>query len=246
MDPEFEWGVTRINPSMFRNILEFLNKDGYTTISIQTLSDPKVDLPKKPIVLTFDDSFESIYNYAMPIMDEFGFKGTVFVITGFVGKANDWDVNFGWKKFRHLSWDQICQLKKKGFKIGSHTVNHPDLTRMSNMKIMYELEKSKAEIEDKTGYETSYISFPFGRYNTRVLDLCREFGYAKGCTLCCSFKNRRVKDPFVLERKVFYFFDRIINLKAKLNETFLTPFENVKLRIVNICSYGTSLVKPVK
>ena len=246
VDSSFEWGVTRVAPSRFKTILEFLKKEGYESVSLRTLYDPTGDLPSKPIVLTFDDSYESVYDHAFPLMQEYGFSGTLFVITGYIGRMNEWDVNLGWRKFNHLSWEQIRYMKNEGFEIGSHTVHHPDLTRIDSRQLYLELDRSKKEIEDNIGGEVPFISFPFGRYNQRVIDNCKTCGYQRGCGFWIRKEIKNTKETFVFERKAFYLFDGLYNLKAKLNSSFFTPIEDVKLRIVNFCSHGSSLVKPAK
>ena len=246
VDYAFEWGVTRLPPPRFNAILRFLKENGYTTVSLQVLLNTKPLLPPKPVVITFDDSYESVYTHAFPLMQKYHFSGTVFVIAGFVGRMNTWDVNLGGKMFRHLSWDQILEMKNNGFEIGSHTVRHPDLTRMDSKRLRVEVERSKKTIEDKTGSEVQFISFPFGRYNTRVIDACKSAEYKRGCGFWIRVQEKKVQEPFVLERKAYYLFDGIWNLKAKLQRNSWTPFENAKLRLVNFCSHGTSLVKSIK
>ncbi len=247
VDSSFEWGVTRVSPSRFRKVLEFLSEKGFQTVSLQQLFDSTFILPPKPIVLTFDDGYESIYTHAFPLMQEFNFTGTIFIITGYVGQLNEWDINLGWKKFRHLSWEQIIQLKRAGFEIGSHTVNHPSLVKLSVSSLKFELGYSKKEIEDKIGGEVHFVSFPFGRYNKNVIDVSLACGYHKGCGYYLfNKKSQKNGEKFVLERKAYYLFDRLWNLRAKLRENRWSFFEDMKLRAINFFSYGTSLVKPVK
>ena len=82
VDSAFEWSITRTKPRQFRKILAYLRKEGYTSISLQQLVNPTSQFPEKPIILTFDDSYESIFLNAFPIMQEYGFTGTIFIITG--------------------------------------------------------------------------------------------------------------------------------------------------------------------
>jgi peptidoglycan/xylan/chitin deacetylase (PgdA/CDA1 family) len=151
IDARFEWGVTRLPPAGFRKVLAFLKQEGYVTVSLASICDPAAVLPLKPVVITFDDSYESLYDNALPLLEEFGFSATVFVVTGYVGMLNAWDVNLGWITFRHLSWSQLEAFRKASFEIESHTVHHPDLTRMNSAKLDSELADSKKTIEDRTG-----------------------------------------------------------------------------------------------
>jgi len=242
VDPRFEWGVTRTTPQQFRRILNYLKTTGYQTVSLQDLSDPSHPLPAKPVVLTFDDSYESVYAHAYPAMMEFGFTGTIFIITDYIGALNRWDINLGWLTFRHLNWDQILEMKKNGIEFGSHTHRHPDLTRVSDERIERELEYSKKILEERLGEKVPFISFPFGRYNEKIVQKAKEIGYVHACAFWNSLKNS--DESFVFERKAYYLFDTLWNLKAKLGCNFWTHCEVAKLRIINFCSHGTSLVKP--
>jgi peptidoglycan/xylan/chitin deacetylase (PgdA/CDA1 family) len=242
VDTDFEWGVTRITPGQFQRILHFLKNNGYHTISLAQLSDHTFSLPEKPVILTFDDAYDSIYRYAAPLMLEYGFTGTVFVISRFVDCWNHWDVNLGGKKFKHLSWSQLAELKKMGFAIESHGVSHSDMTQVSNNRLYRELSHSKKEIEDHVGQEVQFISFPFGRYNDRVIDTAVQCRYRKGCGYFKKNLNLK-KEKFILERKACYLFDSMWNLRAKLEQSPWTFLENIKLRMFSLGSYGTLLLK---
>lgn len=241
VDPHFEWGVTRATPNGFRRIIKYLHKEGYTGIGLDSLLHNKPDPGKKYIGITFDDSYESLYQYAFPILQEFGFSATIFAITNFIGKINTWDVNLGWLTFKHLNWQQMREMDKYGFSFGSHTVSHPDLTRITNKRIIHELNYSKQLLEEGFGKEIPYISYPFGRFNPKIVELSKEAGYKKGCAF--FNKTGNVKETFVLERKAYYLIDSMFSLRAKLHNNVWSPFEDAKLRIINFCSHGTSIVK---
>lgn len=240
VDPAFEWGVTRATPFQFRSVLSYLRKSGFQTVSLEQLIKSR-SLPSKSVVLTFDDAYESFYTFALPQLQEFGFTATLFVISGYAGKLNEWDVNLGWLKFKHLSWEQIRELSRLGFEIGSHTIRHADLTFLDRKTLMNELSRSKSEIEYHIHKPVRFVSFPFGRYNPQVIRACQKCGYEAGCGFV-SGKNR--KESFVFERKAYYLIDNIWSLKAKLSDGWTASVENAKLRFINFCSHGTSLVKP--
>lgn len=242
IDDRFEWGLTRITPSKFKRVLQFLKDNGYESISISDLNEPSL-LPKKPIIFTFDDSYESIYFNAFPIMKSFGYTGTLFIISGYENKLNLWDVNLGWLKFKHLSWIQINEMKDYGFELGSHTVHHPDLTRIDSRNLYNELEYSKKDIEDNTGIEVKCLSFPFGRHNDKVVEISKKVGFEKGCGFWINPFMKKENKKFVLERKAYYLFDGKHSLKAKLGKSHFNFIENVKLLLINSCSRGTFYVK---
>ncbi|MCD6117400.1 polysaccharide deacetylase family protein [bacterium] len=242
VDPSFEWGVTRVTPRQFRKIVSNLADCGYKTVSLDDVFTDSVSMPEKPVVLTFDDGYESILDYAAPVLEEFNFTGTIFIITGFVGKENKWDVNLGGLRFKHLSWAQIDSLKKAGFEIGSHTIHHSDLTRINRKEIENEVFESKQELERKTGDKVKFISFPFGRYNTEVIDLCVKAGYKGGCTYWIHKKDK--ENPFLMGRRAWYLFDPWFMMQAKLGNGIAGRIEEAKLRAINFFSHGTALLKP--
>lgn len=211
-------------------------------MTLRQLYDSSVVKPEKSVVITFDDSYENLYTTAFPIMQEVGFKGTIFIPTGYVGRLNNWDVNLGGLKFRHLSWDQIKELHRNGFEMGSHTIHHPDLTRIGQKQIEREVRDSKAELEDQLGEEIKFISFPFGRYNREVVLLCKKFGFQRGCGFW--IRKGPLFRSFIVERKSVYLFDTLWNIRAKLGMNRYGRFEEIKLRVINFFSHGTSMVKP--
>lgn len=240
IDSRFEWGLTRITPKRFQRIMEFLYKEGYRSVSLEQVCTASQALPEKSVVITFDDSYESIYSHAFPIMAEYGFTGTIFVITGYVGKKNHWDVNLGGITFSHLTWDQLRFLSKASFEIGSHTVHHPDLTRIPLGVVEKELSDSKKMLEDQLGKAIRFISFPFGRYNRKVLGVVQKCGYDRGVGFWTHSEHEKA---LVFERRAVYLLDGIWNIKAKLTRTFWTEWEDIKLRVINFFSHGTALVK---
>jgi len=246
IDQRFEWGVTRIGTPKFRRILEYLKSNGYQTVSLHYLYHSPQKLPSKPVVITFDDSYENIYTNGLNLMEEYNFSGTIFVIAGYVGRESIWDVNLGGIRFRHLSCAQIKEMSRKGFEIGSHSMTHPDLTRIDERRLKQELKESREAIEDMIGKEVRYLSFPFGRYNKRVVEAAKECGYEKGCTFLKRIGDRERYDDFIIERRPVYLFDGIFNLKTKLERTIWTPLEDLKLRAVNFCSNGTVILKSFK
>ena len=248
VDDAFEWGVTRINPKRFRSLILFLKEAGYQGMSVEQYFDIDHPLPNKPVILTFDDGYQKLYEHAIPVLREVDFSATLFVITDYIGKMNTWDVNLGGFKFSHLNWSEIREIQSMGFEIGSHTVSHPHLTWLKETDIRFELEASRKSLEDGLGSEVETVSFPFGRYNETVLEMAKLAGYEHACAFFKKKKNlRKYKESFVLERKAHYIFDTYRSLNAKLNpESVSGKLETAKLKLINLGSYGTSLVKILK
>jgi peptidoglycan/xylan/chitin deacetylase (PgdA/CDA1 family) len=135
-------------------------------------------------------------------------------------------------------------LEKKGYEIGSHTVHHPDLTRIDALRARKEIDCSKKTIEDRIGKTVQCIAFPYGRFHGGVIDACRAAGYCHACGYWISSKDEKMHKSFVIERKACYLFDNLHAVRAKLGTNAWSSVENVKLRLISFCSHGSSLVKP--
>ncbi len=172
------WGITNVPIRFFYNQMRYLYENGYQTITASEIYQTG-DTSKK-IVISFDDGDVSIFENAFPIMKEFGFVGTVFIITDFVGKPGTWDANpFGIYSYQ-MSWQQITTLHENGWEIGSHTTKHIDLTSLSNKKLIADLKNSRFKLENTLQTEITSISYPFNRFNERVLEKALHAGYEQG------------------------------------------------------------------
>ena len=244
---EFEWGITRVKPESFEQQVEYLKEEGFSNIDLEQLLSGK-EKKDKQIAFTFDDGYESVYQNAFPVLKRYGFSATIFLITGYTGKENSWEPGFG-RKFKHLSWEQIQEMKESGFQFGSHTVNHPDLTRLHQKSLGYELKKSKEIIEDKLNQEIKFLSYPFGRHNQLVRTEAKNAGYKAAFTLTSEISE----NPFAIGRKGVYLFDTPLSIKIKLSRSTGSKFgkglfwiEDYKSWIINQFATGSILVKRYK
>jgi peptidoglycan/xylan/chitin deacetylase (PgdA/CDA1 family) len=166
----------------------------------------------------------------------------VFVITGYVGGCSGWDYDSGGGKRRHLSWEQMHEMADAGFDFGSHTVNHPDLTRIPKRFVEHELKTSKEILEDRLGRSVDFLSYPFGRYNRYVQEEAQRLGYKGACTLC-SHPEENGLPPFSRRRWGVYLLDSPLTLRTKLNQGRLLWIEEMKARVINGFSTWTTIFK---
>jgi peptidoglycan/xylan/chitin deacetylase (PgdA/CDA1 family) len=245
VDRRFEWGGTWNTPAQFRRQVDWLAQHGYRTIGPDMLFESGHTSREGAILITFEDAYESVYHNAYPVLSTHGFVATVFVITGCVGSENRWDVRLGGRTFRHMDWDQIQELKRNGYTIGSHTVSHRDLTRLPQGEVRRELMESKRQLEEKLGDEIGYLSYPFGRYTPQIQDLAREVGYRAAFAFCPSCSNRTV-DPYAIRQMGIYVIDTVWDLRVKVDPAshpISFGFEDMKGRLINFCARGTPVVK---
>ena len=188
-----------VSTTTFEAQMAYLKANGFQTISLSTLYEFtrfKKALPPKSVVITIDDGYLSGYTIAAPILKKYGFRATFFIYTDFVGASKN-----------AVTWEQLRELKSQGFEIGSHTLSHVDLNhKMPNEtdedysdRIRQELAGSKVIIDKHLEQETQFIAWPFGRYNTRVLELSEQSGYVLGFSVDRG-GNPFFQDPMAFKR----------------------------------------------
>jgi peptidoglycan/xylan/chitin deacetylase (PgdA/CDA1 family) len=227
----FGIGVSWLKPKRLDNILKFLRQQGYENLPLANL------LTQEGIGISFDDGYESLCRYGVEILKSHGFTACIFLVAGFVGRKNLWDVWLG-PRPRHLSWNEIFKLKDLGFEFGSHSLTHPDLTRVSGQQLSEEIKGSKECLERHLGSITLF-SYPFGRYNARVREVVKAAGYRLAFTSLPP-KSGEPIDPFAYPRIPVHLIDSLSSIKRKLS---LNPKEYRKDRFINFLSWGTILTK---
>jgi peptidoglycan/xylan/chitin deacetylase (PgdA/CDA1 family) len=194
--------VVSTSLATFRRQMEFLSSHSFRAMSLSALVSllrNKSPLPAKHVCLTFDDGYENVYSDAFPIVQEHGFTATVFLVTRYCGRHNDWPGNLkSLTRAPLLSWNQVREMAQSGIEFGSHTLTHPDLTRIKLDLAQEEILRSKQEIEDRTGRPPTLFAYPYGRYNVRIQEMVRS--HFQGA---CSAKLGNVRpeaDPYTIRR----------------------------------------------
>jgi len=240
VDPRFDWGATRVTPSQFERQIEFALERGFTFYTLtEAIFNNKLD-DSRSIALTFDDGYQSIFQYAFPILKKYNIRATVFVMPYYVGQYNTWDVNIGWLRFAHLDWKEIKTLADHGWEIGSHSLNHHDLTRLAAEDLKRELELSKLILEQQLQNAVTAFSFPFGNANQNVVKEVMAVGYRAATVM-----NRKIPDvppEFAIRRLGVYLFDSLFTFHHKISQRHLLWHRGIQ-GFLDVCSNGTVLVK---
>ncbi len=241
VDSRFEWGGTWVTPSQFKRHLLHLLGRGYRFLTLEELLRPDAH-PGKSAALTFDDGYLALKDFALPFLDSLGIPASVFVVTGFVGRKNLWDVNVGWRRFEHMDWPDIEEAAGRGTRFHSHTHTHRDLTRLGPGELAEELALSKQTLESRLGQSATYLSYPFGIYNAAVARGARDAGYEAAFTL---FRNTAgdVDHRYSIERVAVYRIDTPGSLRRKLEGGVGGGIERAKCRAINWCARGTPVAK---
>lgn len=186
-------GVTNaelwVDKDVFADEMRALQAAGYTAITLRQAWDGWKDggpLPRKPIVLTFDDGYLSHYTHAKPVLRKLGWPGVLYLTTRNIGPDG-------------LTERQLRSLIKAGWEIDSHTRTHPDLTTLDDATLAQELTDSRTELQQRLGVPVDFFAYPAGRYDARVQAAVKAAGYTTATTVEEGVATRK-HDPFALPR----------------------------------------------
>jgi peptidoglycan/xylan/chitin deacetylase (PgdA/CDA1 family) len=165
----------------FEQNLVSLKQRGFSPITfkqVQLFLTGEFTMPKKPVILTFDDGYEDNYTHAFPALKKFGFPAVIFLVTDSARRTNFWDVDE--PPVPLMSPEQIREMSAEGIEFGSHTVTHPALPLCSPEQSRVELTESKQMLEQLTGKEIISLAYPYGAVNDTIKSIAVETGYKFG------------------------------------------------------------------
>ena len=167
-----------VAPARFARQLRWLAQHGYSTVPPTdwlAWRDEGRPLPERPLVLTFDDAYADTATYALPLLEQYGFTATVYVVTGQIGGVNRWDTVGGWAAVPHplMTAEQIRHWHGRGIDFGAHTRTHPDLRALDPAALDAEVRGSAEDLTALLGGPPRSFAYPYGAYDARVSDAVR-------------------------------------------------------------------------
>jgi peptidoglycan/xylan/chitin deacetylase (PgdA/CDA1 family) len=172
---ELRQGLT-VKPEDFAAQMQYLHDQGYVTVSLYdliyalTLGWP---LPAKAVVLTFDDGYRDLMQYVAPVMQPYGYTGTVFVVTQLMDEGYE----------AYLTWPQAEALYAQGWKIEPHTKTHNQLAGRDRDFQLYQMLGSVQTVQAHIGVMPRFFNYPSGKYDDLTLQLDKEIGLWGGVTV---------------------------------------------------------------
>jgi peptidoglycan/xylan/chitin deacetylase (PgdA/CDA1 family) len=215
IEPKTDLGITTRHPDTFRCDLQEIENLGYQTINFYDLLSP-AKLPDKPVIITFDDAYLSFYEVAFAMLKERKMKAVVFVPVDYIGQSNNWDVQFFNKKYKHMSRDQLKEISENSIEVGSHTLSHTYLNGLTDFELEKELRSSKQKLEKITDKPVLSISYPFGKYNKRVIEATAKY-YKYGVQLLPFFIKQKSSHKLLLKRINIYRVDSRKDFRRKMD-----------------------------
>jgi peptidoglycan/xylan/chitin deacetylase (PgdA/CDA1 family) len=171
-----------VTPDKFEAQLAYLQTAGYTGITLEDLVRHLAEgapLPPKPIILTFDDGYIDNLLYAFPLLRQYGFPGTFFVITGFLDEGRP----------GYISWEQARLMQEGGMDIQSHSVSHEELRQKPAEYLVSEITGSQQAIEERLQKPARFFAYPFGRYDQQAIEVLRAAGYWAAVTTAAGVEH---------------------------------------------------------
>jgi peptidoglycan/xylan/chitin deacetylase (PgdA/CDA1 family) len=253
VDRRTELGITRTTPAGFRKQVKTLVSNDFGLRDLSTLFESEIKVNKdtnnlttphgQQVGLTFDDAYKSVYENALPVLQEFGCSGTVFIPSDYIGKVNTWDHGRFGLKFLHMNETELRQWVTGGGEVGSHGATHTHLSLLNWKERYAEIYDSKKKLEDILSQEITWFSPAFGWYDRHVLELVYNAGY-KGIAVVSKKKWITVPDGLLLvPRQTVYLGDSISLLLTKILHTMpLYPLERLRQLLIHNGSWGTVIV----
>jgi len=161
--------IYSVSPKDFDEQMAYLHTEGYRSMNLDeyAVARQKNEKLYKRMVLIFDDGYMDNLTNAAPIMQKYGYTGSIFLAVKFEG----------WPGY--LDWDNDLKLLKYGWEIGSHTYNHKPLTKLTPKQVDYELIKSKEYVQGLYNPPSGpTLSYPTGACNKQVAKQVADAGYA--------------------------------------------------------------------
>lgn len=187
-----------VHPAAFERQMRLLKWLGYRVTGITEALNLRDSGHDKIVALTFDDAYQNFYTHALPVLNQFGFSATVYVVSDLIGQYNRWDELTGISRNPLMDYRQITECVQNAIEIGAHGCSHASLTE-PNTDVRYEVEESKKTIEKLFPIKCQSFCYPYGHFNTLITKAVEEAGFGNAVSMIRSRVNRD-DNPFLLPR----------------------------------------------
>ncbi|MBL4583111.1 MAG: polysaccharide deacetylase family protein [Pseudomonadales bacterium] len=196
----------RVTPEAFEQQLNWLKSHDWNFVTMSELVILGNTLPRKSVALTFDDGFEDNYTNALPIMQRYGAKGTLYLVVD--RHKRDWSTN---KKAHHNSGElmqepkltdtQVTEMLQSGvFELGAHTTTHPNLSQLLEAEKTSEIAGSKQQLEKLFQTNIGSFAYPFGIYSQDDVRVTKRANFESAVTTEAGISELNTNNLLELKR----------------------------------------------
>jgi peptidoglycan/xylan/chitin deacetylase (PgdA/CDA1 family)/SAM-dependent methyltransferase len=174
----------RVSPAAFEEQLRYLRDSGFRSVTLEQwrlAMEAKRPLPGRAVLITFDDGYRDFLTEAWPLLAQYGFSATVFLVAGKIGGTNEWDKQYG-QELPLLGWEEIRALQKQGIEFGAHSMSHRPLMELSIEEVVREAVRSRTTLERSLDTHIRAFAYPYGASDGAIHHLVGACGYTFGLT----------------------------------------------------------------
>jgi GT2 family glycosyltransferase/peptidoglycan/xylan/chitin deacetylase (PgdA/CDA1 family) len=178
-----QYGVT---PEALAAQLDDLAARGHGFVDLDLLLaalDGRAPLPEKATLVTFDDAYADLVPAAVEVLSRRRIPAVVFAVSGQIGGSNEWDRHLGAPRLPLLDAAGLQSLREAGIEIGSHTVSHPQLTKVPGETVEAELRDSAAQLEAAGLPRPRAVAYPHGEWSPEIAAAAAAAGYDAAFTI---------------------------------------------------------------
>lgn len=195
----------RVKPSQFEKQLIWLKKNHFKSYTMNELVTLK-EIPKKTVVITFDDGYEDNFINAFPILKKYNFKATIYIVLNRFNQdwATDKDLDqssYELNSEKMLLDEQIQEMINSHLiEIGSHTLDHVALPKISIHEKIKQIKESKVRIENMFNVKCNSFAYPFGFFDKDSTKIVQECDYTNAVTTINGVFNEIQYSNFEIPR----------------------------------------------
>jgi peptidoglycan/xylan/chitin deacetylase (PgdA/CDA1 family) len=209
-----------VTPTELDAHLDYLQSAGFNTVTLHQVIDAQDGhgkLPRKPIVLTFDDGYADAATEVLPRLLLRGQRATFFIVSGFCAHDAAARVTQWHKQF--LTWGEVTALRDAGMEIGSHSVSHRKLSPLRREELRTEVSQSRAALERYLGMRIEFFAYPYNDQSKWVRRAVEKAGY-RGAVVGARGNG----DSFTLQRLTMHRGITPSDLRSLLEDTWETDY----------------------
>ena len=209
--------IFSLSPKKFEKQIRYLYKSGFKTIKLNKFmkyinGQRNINLPPKPILLTFDDGWMSHYKVVLPILKKYNYTGVFFVYPSVLMAKRRF-----YRK-RYVNVKLLKKMHKAGMEIECHSYFHPIMHKESKKTIIVQFRNSKRFLEKKLGKKIKYFAYPYGSYTKNIVKIARKYGYKGLFTINYGINypgmdSAKLYRLMIMRKMSFKYFKYLVNSK---------------------------------